>query len=202
MKNKKMIALFISIVIICVCIVGLLGLTLYLLNEDEDSRNNNKEFEQYVLKHEIYNNDIQVVSASPNNDLVAVATGQGITLYDSDSYSSVAFLDTETSHALSIAWSPDSMFVASAGIMGPIEVWSVSNASVVYTIPDFADFIWGLSWSPDGKRLATGSGIVWDIESRNVLYSWVNPTSEFAWSPDGRYLAALVDSYKDGGGAI
>lgn len=56
----------------------------------------------------------------------------------------------------------------------------------------------GLSWSPDGKRIAyvRGRGDLWvaDADGKNarrLLASWSNP--EYDWSPDGKWLVYAQD---------
>ena len=53
-----------------------------------------------------------------------------------------------------------------------------------------------IAWSPDGKRLATGSedytARVWDAETGKELFTLDGPTGQVtsvAWSPDGKRLA-------------
>jgi WD40 repeat protein len=63
--------------------------------------------------------------------------------------------------------------------------------------------VWTVSWSPDGKRIASAGGPnsdntaqVWDAVDGSHVYtyrghsSWVNSV---AWSPDGKRLASASD---------
>ncbi len=56
------------------------------------------------------------------------------------------------------------------------------------------DGVFSVAWSPDGKRLATGSGAgakIWDSATGNKLLTLGNGAriSHVAWSPDGKRLA-------------
>jgi WD40 repeat protein/serine/threonine protein kinase/tetratricopeptide (TPR) repeat protein len=99
-----------------------------------------------------------------------------------------------------VFWSPDGKrLVAPAPVPGGMRLW---DAVTGQELPLFhggqtRDLVWGISWSPDGRRLASMSDKevrVIDLASRRELLhvqssaayqhqSWV------AWSPDGRRLA-------------
>ncbi|GCE22953.1 WD40 repeat domain-containing protein [Dictyobacter kobayashii] len=112
-------------------------------------------------------------------------------------------------HALS--WSPDGKYVASgdegeishfsAGNSSSIHVWnSYTGETVVrYDGHDTGSYgIYSLSWSPDGKHIASSSDDafdvvhIWHALSGQRLYAFSSEAGivpALAWSPDGRYLA-------------
>ncbi len=60
--------------------------------------------------------------------------------------------------------------------------------------------IWGVSWSPDGTRIASASANgtvqVWDPNSGHTLLTYTGHSRRVqtvAWSPDGRHLASAGD---------
>ena len=73
----------------------------------------------------------------------------------------------------------------------------ISKFTCLKTLKGHSDWVESVSWSPDGKYLASGSYddtvIIWDAKSGEKLKtleghsSYVNSVS---WSPDGRYLAS------------
>jgi len=116
---------------------------------------------------------------------------------------------TDTGYAatgvIRAAFSPDGRLLAmgECGSRGlGVELWELSPMQRVAVLPnDMIDDIYGLAWSPDGARLATGSlfGIVriWDVASaqRLVQVRLQGASAEgVSWSPDGRLLAVAAGS--------
>jgi WD40 repeat protein len=100
-----------------------------------------------------------------------------------------------------VCWSPRSNLLATASLNG--------DEIIVYSLP--ADLvgrryhlgvnqIYAASWSPDGRRLAVGSGggagapvQVWDVISGKPVMTYnghQGAVYALAWSPDGRSLAS------------
>lgn len=93
-----------------------------------------------------------------------------------------------------IAFSPDGKFIAAATDKG-VEIWSVSDRSLVQTFPDPAANI--VAWSPDGQYIAAnGAGgpvSVWQIKDATLRYKLLGHTAEvesLAFSPDSKLLAS------------
>jgi WD40 repeat protein len=92
-----------------------------------------------------------------------------------------------------LAWRPGQQQFASGSSDGQVRLWSSQGQPVQAT--QFAGFVSGLSWSPDGARLAVattaGSGHLWlgsgawpaQFPTQNYRYAAV------AWRPDGTVLA-------------
>ena len=60
----------------------------------------------------------------------------------------------------SLAFSPDGKKLAVAGgspaRLGEIQVWDVAKRKLLLSVPMTYDTLYGVSWSPDGTRIAFG----------------------------------------------
>jgi WD40 repeat protein len=90
-------------------------------------------------------------------------------------------------------------WLASASYDTKIRIGRVSSDKVdlVTTFRDHSDAVYGLSFSPDGKYLASCSADrtvkVWDLAAAKLLYTLGEATDwlyAVAWNPDGKTLAA------------
>src|SRR5436309_1585299 len=57
----------------------------------------------------------------------------------------------------SVAWSPDSKYIASVSVDRTIQIWNATSnakAIITYKVPGFG--ISSVAWSPDSRRLASG----------------------------------------------
>lgn len=66
----------------------------------------------------------------------------------------------------SVAWSPDSKWLASGGNDGHVIIWNATTGERHLTLRGHTDKVFALAWSPNGKQLASGGSdgrlIVWD----------------------------------------
>jgi WD40 repeat protein len=104
------------------------------------------------------------------------------------------------------------MFLASGGYDGQnntIKIWDVGSLTERVTLPYWGQVVLSIAFSPDGKFLASGSGViyttmwgtqqwggaevkVWEVGSWREVVTLRRDKSgvSVAFSPDGRFLAA------------
>lgn len=97
-----------------------------------------------------------------------------------------------------MAISPNGKLLATGGLDNKVKIWELLGGKILWTLEKHTYHIWEVSFSPDGKRLATGSGssesivIIWDVATGKDIMT-LNESNKGVWgmsfSPDGRYLA-------------
>jgi WD40 repeat protein/serine/threonine protein kinase len=90
----------------------------------------------------------------------------------------------------SIALSPDGAQFATGGWEGQATVWNRSSGKVVFALPHDGDYVHSVSWSPDGKWLATGS----DDKKNGFIQLWDAKTGKRVARTFGNGAAAHSDA--------
>jgi WD40 repeat protein len=101
-----------------------------------------------------------------------------------------------------VAFSPDGRLLATE-FEGAVYVWDWRNHRRLHVLPGHLNMRITIAFSPDGRRLASGSFsgdiMIWDAETGERLYTLSghrDPVSALAFSPDGRRLvSASVDRH-------
>lgn len=134
---------------------------------------------------------------SPNGSFFAIGAANGIQLWDLRSLEPIAH--SELQHTLlCFALSPDGRTLAGVGWRGggrvALRLWDVDSGGQVGA---FDCTHTSITYSPDGRWIATGSGWdevdVFDLlarESRNLSSNGTGNVDEVCFSPDGTMLAA------------
>lgn len=119
----------------------------------------------------------------------------------------------------SVSWSPDGKYLASGSYdkaiatcdpsdrdfelnedgdnAVSISIWDTNSGEEIKTLEEYSGIVFSVSWSPDGKYLASDSCyknvIIWDINSEEkfkLLKGHSYQVNSVSWSPDGNYLAS------------
>jgi serine/threonine protein kinase/Tol biopolymer transport system component len=96
------------------------------------------------------------------------------------------------------SFSPDGRFFAFGGWGNDARLWQTATQKEIVRLSGILGQVWGVGFSPDGKRFMTGDGgkeavTLWDMESHEKLLTLESRASFFedmAFSPDGNVLAA------------
>ena len=100
----------------------------------------------------------------------------------------------------SVAWSPDSKWLASAGRDKVVKILEAGTGEEVKTLPGHTSTVCSVAWSPDSTLLASaglGDGLVkvWDVATGGLaltLRGHSDCVNSVAWSPNGEYLASAL----------
>ena len=161
-------------------------------------------FEKYV-----FFDNIADIDWSPDGKTIALASANGILFWNTQDERFAVFSTPNTSSLIQLAWNPNGQTIATSDIDGTIKLWDTKRESV-YSLEGHGDIqnsddpedgneiLTGLTWSPDGKILASSSyadGLVklWNRQGKPLNSLEVSTTyvSEIAWSPDSKILAAI-----------
>jgi WD40 repeat protein len=120
-------------------------------------------------------------------------------------------------NGVTVEWSPDGTLIA-VGTENGVQIYTF-NLQLVTTLPDYAQQVVSLSWSPDSQRLAgagypyqagvelyvpvfTSSLLVWQrgLDNNFSLVQRIDYPEQpnivyVEWSPTGTYLASVISEY-------
>ncbi len=142
------------------------------------------------------------IAWSPDSHSLADSiNGMSVLVHDIQTGKVISKQETLSSH--SISWSPDgTRLVATGDLASSIRRWKVSTDESVRLFDERIGGFMKVAWSPDGKRIASGSyegKVCFWTASTNKCDGFIkahqNAVFSLAWSADGNQLAT-------GGGVI
>jgi WD40 repeat protein len=157
---------------------------------------------------------------SPDGKLLATLVGDTIILWDPITATERAKLTGHENDVRCLAWSPDGKMLATGSgdeggfwrglipdrLLGPGSaaiLWDTTTLKARFKLIGHRHHIESLTWSPDGRNLATGSWdnsvIIWDVptgtRAATLREGFDEVINTVAWSPDGKILATTFGSF-------
>lgn len=170
-------------------------------------------FKSSTVEHS-YHKRIDAFSISPDSKIIATVTSKydvklwnietGLPLDERKQPTGISPLSKDSYGYTKIQFSPDGTklaIITGDNVSSTLYLWSIGQGKMLYKIKDSEGGMHGLSFSPDGKYIATSSFapqvILWNAvsgEEVKVLDRGGNfPYNDVQYSPDGKILLACVE---------
>ncbi|MDE0553915.1 MAG: hypothetical protein OXI24_06860, partial [Candidatus Poribacteria bacterium] len=146
-----------------------------------------------------YTRRVNSVKYSPDGTVLALGTGGDyetaasflggrIYLWQAPSWRNIVTLEGHWAGALSVAFSPDGMILASGALDHTVRLWDVATGTNIATFEAHTEEVRSVAFSPDGTILASGAGdgiLLWDVSQY---------VTSVVYMPDANLGAAIRDA--------
>jgi WD40 repeat protein/serine/threonine protein kinase len=140
---------------------------------------------------------ISALSWSPNGGYLAVGSAMRLYIFAMALGKFVHTLNGHEHIIGDLAWSPDSIRVASASHDNTIRIWDTTKGKCLKVCRGHTATVWSVDWSRDGKYLVSSGDdqtiIIWDARTgkhQRILTGYSANARDVAWSPKGLYFAS------------
>ncbi len=145
---------------------------------------------------------IPAIDFSPDGQMLAIAGFHEVLLFKADGSERLARLVGLSERIQSVRFSPDGKFLAAVGGLpariGEVQIWELEKKTLALSVPVTYDTLNGVSWSPDGSKIAIGCGdnTVRAIDTKKgdqVLYNLSHSDWSLGtiFSVDGSHIASV-----------
>lgn len=156
----------------------------------------------YESTPHIYAHALQI-AYSPSGQFIAAATNDGVQIWDAALLKHIRTLGTRFGNDIFsggpslVAWSPDSQFIATNGPNDALDIWSASDAQLLFRLKvnGSQDDIRAIAFSPDGKLVASvgfgGTVLIWNSRTGKLARTINVEGARFAsviFSVDNKWL--------------
>jgi len=139
----------------------------------------------------------QLAVPSPDGRTVAMASADGVTLYDLGTRGALGSLSGLKGTALAVAFTPDGKVIATGGSDGKVTLWPVDKRAAKQTLQAHAGGVRALAMKPDGTLIASGGADrtvkIWDAKTGKAVGDIGGLDGEVSYlqfAPDGKRLFA------------
>lgn len=155
---------------------------------------------------ETYHDTNYVVSLawSPNGKYFAFGSyDNSVQVWNATTWQPIIRYTGNNSQINTLAWSPDSTRIISAG--NTVTVWNALTGKTLLVLPGNANGVYSVAWSPDGSEIAAAVNHVqiWNATTGKAIYTFTanpDPVDTIAWSPNGKYIASVSSPPGPAGG--
>ena len=142
------------------------------------------------------NGKVNDIAWSPIGETIAVASPEGIYLYNAETLKELWFLEIDA-WITSIAFSPDGHTLVSGSSDTTVKLWNVEDKQLLQAMEGHTSPVYSVAFTPDGTMLASGGGDntvrLWGVQTGELLRTLEGHTSSVvgvAFDPNGRTLAS------------
>lgn len=161
----------------------------------------------WELRYSILDDELLSASWSANSlcyssfgDILLCGTSrksENVIFWETGGYTKIKALTSHKNGIMSIAFSQEDRFFASASLDSTIKIWNPTDWSHVKTLSNHDHAVCSIAFSPNGQYLASGGAdnriIIWqtvDWSSCRILTENSGPVYSVSFSPNGNLLAS------------